>query len=77
MAEAYTITSNSCILISEIESDHKEADSRMMLHVKHAGRTYSYAVIHTPNTNVFKMTLLKIMEFNCRLYLKTGTKLPT
>ena len=36
--EAYEITSNNCILIPELKSNHKEADSRMMFYVKHARR---------------------------------------
>ena len=72
--EAYKITSNNCILIAKLESNHKEADSQMMLHVKQGSRTYSSLVIHMPKTNVFMILLSKIMEFDCQLYLKTGTK---
>ena len=68
--EAYKKTSSDCILIPELESNHKEADSRMMFHVKHASRTYASVIIHTPDTDVFMIALSKIME----LYLKTGTK---
>ena len=68
--EAYNITSSNCILIPELESNHKEADSRMMLHVKHASRTYASVIIHTPDTDVFMIALSKIMEFDCQLYLK-------
>ena len=46
----------------------------MMLHVKHASRTYASVIIHTPDTDVFMIALSKIMEFDCQLYLKTGTK---
>ena len=49
--EAYEIESNNCILIPELENNHKEAD-----------------------TNVFMTALSKIMEFNCKFYLKTSTK---
>ena len=66
--EACNITSNSCILIPELESNHKEADSQMMLHVKHASRTYSSLVMHTPEADVFMIVLSKIMEFDCQLY---------
>ena len=45
-----------------------------MVHVKHASRTYSSVVIHTPDIDVFMVALSKIMEFDCQLYLKTGTK---
>ena len=44
-----------------------------MLHVKHAGRTYS-VVIHTPKTDLFTTALSKIMKFDRQLYLKTGTR---
>ena len=60
--EAYKKTSSDCILIPELESNHKEADSRMMFHVKHASRTYASVIIHTPDTDVFMIALSKIME---------------
>ena len=56
------------MLIPELESNHKEADSQMMLHVKHASRTYSSLVMHTPEADVFMIVLSKIMEFDCQLY---------
>ena len=72
--EVYKITSNNCILIPEHESNHKEADSRMMLHVKQTSRTYSSVVIHKPDTDVFMIALSKIMEFDFQFYLKTVKK---
>ena len=68
--EAYKITSNNCILIPEFESNHKEADSRMMLHVKQTSRTYSSVVIHKPDTDAFMIALSKIMESDFQFYLK-------
>ena len=72
--EAYKIKSNNCIFNPELESNHKEADSRMMLRVKHASITYSTIVIYTPDTDVFMIALSKILELDCQLYLKTSTK---
>ena len=72
--EAYKTTCNNCILIPELESNHKEADSKVMLHVKHPSRTYSSPVIHTPNTAVFKIALSIVMEFDCQIYIKTCTR---
>ena len=72
--ESHNITSNSCMLIPELESNHKEADSQMMLHVKHASRTYSSLVMHTTEAYVLMIVLSKIMEFDCQLYLKTSAK---
>ena len=37
------------------------------------GKTYSSAVMHTPDTKVFMIALSKIMKFDCQLYLKTNT----
>ena len=48
------------MLNSEFESNHKEADSRIMFHVKHLSGTYSSVVIHTPDTDVFMIALSKI-----------------
>ena len=62
------------MLIPELESNHKEADSQMMLHVKHASRTYSSLVMHTTEAYVLMIVLSKIMEFDCQLYLKTSAK---
>ena len=48
----------------------------MMAHVKHSNRTYCSVIIHTLDTDAFMIALSKIMEFDCQLYLKTGTKSP-
>ena len=74
--EAYKTTSNNCVLIPELKSNHKEADSRMKAHVKHSNRTYCSVIIHTLDTDAFMTALSKIMEFDCQLYPKTGSKSP-
>ena len=68
--EAYKIRSNNCIVIPELESNHKEADSRMVLHVKQSSKRYSSVIIHAPDTDVFMIVLSKIMEIDFQLYLK-------
>ena len=72
--DAYKIKSNNYIFNPELESNYIEAESRMMLHVMGGSRTYSTVVIHTSDTDVFMIALSKILEFDCQLYLSTGTK---
>ena len=57
--DAYKIKSNNYIFNPELESNYIEAESRMMLHVMDASRTYSTVVIHTSDTDVFMIALSK------------------
>ena len=72
--ETYMITSESFNVVDELRSDHQEADTRLLLHAKHAILTYGKIVISTPDTDVFMIALSKSTVINANLYILTGTK---
>ena len=72
--QAYEITTQTCHLVDELESDHQEADTRMLLHAKHDSSTYDNIVISTPDTDVFMIALAMLSDIDAHLYLLTGTK---
>ena len=58
----------------ELDSNQEEADTRMLLHAKHASSTYTITVIATLGTDVFMVTLLKQSEIQARIFILTGTR---
>ena len=61
-------------IVPELESDHKEADTRMVLHAAYVSFTYEDIVISTPDTDVFMIALAKLGEIDANLFFLTGTK---
>ena len=58
--------------VSELFSDHKEADSRILHHVNHAaGQVYIVVVITADDTNVFATSLGLCDMISCPVYLNT------
>ena len=70
---AYKLTTDSYQMVEELESDHEEADTRMLLHAKHASLTHE-RIISTPDNDVFVIALAKLADIEARLYMLTGTK---
>ena len=62
------------ILLPILDSDHEEADTRMLLHANHASHDYQSIVISTPDTDVFMITLSASTRISSSLYIMTGTK---
>lgn len=46
-------TGESCILRNELYSDHEEADTRLLLHAKHALSSHDHLIIRSPEIYVF------------------------
>ena len=59
--------------IPELESNHEEADTRLLLHVKHAAQTYDHLIVKTPDTDVFVICTAMQKKIGKDLYLLTGT----
>lgn len=68
------ILADSNQIVPELESDHEEADTRMLLHAAHANSIYNEIVISTPDTDVFMIALAKLDEIDANLFFHTGTK---
>ena len=59
--------------VPELQNDHKEADTRMLLHAKHASHDHDDVVIRSPDTDVFVLAVGHKCSFDASLYFVTGT----
>ena len=59
--------------IHELECDHEEADTRMILHAKHASTNYSNILIRSPDTDVMLLSIPLAHEVVGSVYFVTGT----
>jgi len=73
LQEVFRITKNTTEKIHELTSNHQEADTRILLHARHASLSYEEIVVSTPDTDVFLIMLSLISDMNIRLYMLTGT----
>ena len=71
------VSQNECIQRQEVralESDHEEADTRLLLHARHAADTqYTDIIVKSPDTDVFVLCIAKQKTIGKKLYLMTGT----
>lgn len=59
--------------VPELESDHEEADTRLLLHSKHSAQTYDRIIIKTPDTDVLVISIAMQKLIGKDVYLLTGT----
>lgn len=59
--------------VPELQSDHKEADTRMLLHAKHASHDHANVVIRSPDMDIFVLAGCHKSSFDASLYFVTGT----
>ncbi|KXJ20012.1 hypothetical protein AC249_AIPGENE15286 [Exaiptasia diaphana] len=73
--EAVRVTQGREVSIAELQSDHEEADTRLLLHAKHAAVSHPRIVIQSPDTDVVLIALSHFSEIQCQeMWIKTGTK---
>ena len=60
-------------VVSILQSNHEEADTRLLLHAKHAAATYDRIIIKSPDTDVFILSIAMQPAFPKELYVMTGT----
>lgn len=60
--------------VPELRSDQEEADTRMLLHAKHASTSNESVVVKSPDTDVFALAISVKSEIPCHLYFDTGTQ---
>ena len=69
----HIIDAHGVLPINELYSDHEEADTRLLLHARHASLTKPTAVvIWTPDTDVLFIALSHVSDIPCRLLVETG-----
>ena len=60
--------------VVELTSDHEEADTRFLLHAKHASTHGAHnVVIRSPGTDVFLLCVANVNEISCQLFFATGS----
>lgn len=74
--ETLWISSGSSHHVPTLYSDHEEADTRLLLHAKHASNSHQRVIIHSPDTDVAVLCLnqyrsIQESQYN-ELWLKTG-----
>ena len=60
--------------VKELRSDHEEADTRLLLHAKHASKAYSTIIIKSPDTDVMLLSLSFAHEITNSIFFVTGTE---
>ena len=76
--KCWKITSDGCYEVHELSSSQEEADTRVLLHAKHASDNgYSNVFIVSEDTDVFVLCLSFAKDIPSRLYQKRGTKTRT
>ena len=74
----WKITSDDSSEIVELESSHEEADTRLLLHAKHAADSgYRNIIVVSEDTDVFVLLLSFAKDISAALYQKRGTKTRT
>ena len=61
--------------VSSSFSDQEEADTRLLLHAKHASNTHQRVVVQSSSTDVAVLCVAHFQNIRCReLWFQTGTK---
>lgn len=68
-------TQGHCVIVPPLRSDHEEADTRLLLHAKHASQTHRRIVIRSPDTDVAVLCIAHFKDLQCQeLWFRTGVK---
>ena len=70
--EVLMLTSTTCTTVDSLRSDHEEADTRMLLHAKHASLTCDKVMIYTPDTDVIITAMSMCSAIEANLFVMTG-----
>ena len=60
-----------------LQSNHEEADTRILLHAKHAAAEYPSLICIADDTDVFILCLAFCSSFNSKVFIRRGTKTHT
>ena len=72
---ALSIKNGECTKVTALHCDHEEADTRMLLHAKHASRDAQRVVIQSPDTDVLLLCVTHNDEIKCeKQWFCTGVK---
>ncbi|KAK3740394.1 hypothetical protein QZH41_000915 [Actinostola sp. cb2023] len=72
---ALSIKNDRCVTVEELNADHEEADTRMLLHAEHASQDGQRIVIQSPDTDVLILCVSHYDDIGCEeLWFRTGVK---
>ena len=70
-----TVARGQCRDDQTLRSNHEEADTRMILHAKHAARANRRLVLQSPDTDVLVLSISLFRSLDCpELWFRTGVK---
>ena len=72
--ECFKVTKDGSEVVDELATSQEEADTRMLLHTKHASSNYRSMVIMTEDTDVFIIRLSVYHQISGNMYIQCGTK---
>ena len=73
-SDVYKINDTVVERVLQLQSNHEEADTRMLLHAKHASFTYPKVLISSPVTDIFIIFFSVHTRIAANLYFLTGVK---
>ena len=73
LLELFRVIQNTTEKMHELTNNHQEAGTRILLHARHATLSCEEIIVSTPDTDVFLIMLLTILDINIKLYMLTGT----
>ena len=59
--------------VFELQCDHEEADTRLLLHSKHAAESHDTIIVKTPDTDVFLLCIAMRRTIGKNLFVMAGT----
>ena len=73
--EALSIAKDHWETVPSLKSDHEEADTRLMLHAKHAVQARVRMIVQSPDTDVFILCTSLFQDIGCEeLWFRTGVR---
>ena len=70
-----SIQRGSAVFVRTLHADHKEADTRLLLHAQHAAKDGARVVIQSPDTDVLVLSVSHCEEIGCQeLWFRSGVK---
>ncbi|MES9881053.1 MAG: hypothetical protein ABW185_09250 [Sedimenticola sp.] len=74
----YKISRETVEDVEDLKSTHEEADTRLLLHAKHAADAgYSSVTIVADDTDIMVLALAFVNIINCKIYMRCGSKTRT
>ena len=71
------ITREAVVEVDELRSSHEEADTRLLLHCKHASSSFHSVIVASEDTDVMMLCLAFHDDIDCNLFIRCGSSTRT